>query len=92
MTNLSDAHLDALANLQRKARGRQVYWINIADARALVDFGLALKTRQGWALTPAGEAQLAQGSQRPLNGATSVTQLRGLRLVVDPTPSHRRDE
>ena len=31
-------------------------WINIADARALTEMGLARRTRGGWEITPQGLA------------------------------------
>lgn len=89
---LSSVHLDALANLHRKSRGGEVDWINIADARALVEFGLAVKTRQGWAITPAGEARLTQDASSPQKERASIAPLRSLRLVADTPPSNRRDE
>ncbi len=50
----------ALGNLSRKKAGEQVDWINIADARALTDLGFAERNGGGWAITPAGVAELAR--------------------------------
>jgi hypothetical protein len=46
----------ALENLHRKKNGLAVDWINIADARALTELGLAVRSHQGWSITEAGEA------------------------------------
>ena len=56
---LSAGQLVALRNLSRKKAGEQVDWINIADARALTDLGLAERTGGGWTITQAGVAELA---------------------------------
>jgi hypothetical protein len=50
--------LVALENLGRKKAGLEVDWINIADARALTDLGLAERTQSGWVITAAGAAAL----------------------------------
>ena len=57
--DLSAGQLAALHNLARKAAGDDVDYINIADARALTDRGLAMRSRQGWILTPDGIAKAA---------------------------------
>jgi hypothetical protein len=44
---LSDRLIGALENLSDKKAGKQVGWINIADARALTDLGLAKRSREG---------------------------------------------
>ncbi len=51
---LSPGQLAALENLSRKKAGEVVDWINIADARALTELGLAERNREGWQITPAG--------------------------------------
>ncbi len=56
---LPDRLLAALDNLARKKAGADVDWINIADARALTDRGLAQRSREGWDITAAGLAALA---------------------------------
>ena len=55
---LSDGQLTALRNLAAKKGGSAVDWINIADARALTELGLAERNREGWIITQAGEAAL----------------------------------
>ena len=55
---LSAPLLAALDNLGRKKAGQEVDWINIADARALTDLGLAERTGAGWIITAAGAAAL----------------------------------
>lgn len=57
---LSPSQLVALKNLARKKAGDAVDWINIADARALTDLGLAERTGGGWVITSAGVAALAE--------------------------------
>ncbi len=52
---LSVPLLAALENLHRKKIGLAVDWINIADARALTDLGLAVRSHQGWSITEAGQ-------------------------------------
>ncbi|PLR27698.1 hypothetical protein SGCZBJ_04870 [Caulobacter zeae] len=53
-------HVAALRNLARKKLGHDVDWINISDARALTDQGLAERGRTGWVITRAGEAALSE--------------------------------
>lgn len=60
MDDLTDGQLDALRNLARKRAGEAVAFVNIADARALVDLGLAQRSREGWDITAAGSALLAR--------------------------------
>lgn len=56
---LSEGQLTALRNLSLKRAGKPVDFINIADARALTELGLAVRSREGWEITAAGEAALA---------------------------------
>jgi hypothetical protein len=49
----------ALENLAGKKAGKDVGWINIADARALTDLGLAERSREGWDITAAGLSAFA---------------------------------
>jgi hypothetical protein len=64
--SLSAPLLAALDNLGRKKAGQDVDWINIADARALTDLGLAERTGGGWIITAAGSAALeALAAGRP---------------------------
>ena len=55
---LSAGQLTALRNLASKQAGGDVDWINIADARALTELGLAERSREGWKITPAGAETL----------------------------------
>ncbi len=48
----------ALRNLAAKLAGEEVGWINIADARALSELGLAERNREGWRITDEGKAAL----------------------------------
>lgn len=57
---LSAPLLAALQNLERKRAGLEVEWINIADARASTDLGLAKRTQSGWVITEAGASALAR--------------------------------
>lgn len=56
---LSNRQRNALANLARKQDGKEVDWINIADARRLAELGWAERTRSGWKITGAGLSALA---------------------------------
>lgn len=60
MTDLTDGQLNALRNLRRKKQGEEVPFINIADARALTELGLAERSREGWGITAAGAAFLVR--------------------------------
>lgn len=60
MDDLSPSQLLALKNLSQKRDGQDVGFINIADARALTDLGLAERSREGWDITAAGAALLAR--------------------------------
>ena len=57
---LSDGQLVALRNLSKKKAGAIVGWIDIAEARALTDLGLAARTAGGWRITPEGEERLTR--------------------------------
>jgi hypothetical protein len=54
--DLTDGQLEALRNLARKGEGETVPFINIADARALTELGLARRSREGWDMTAEGRA------------------------------------
>jgi hypothetical protein len=64
----------ALENLADKKAGKEVDWINIADARALTELGFAERSREGWDITSSGAAALAASS----------------RGDTDPSPPDRR--
>jgi hypothetical protein len=54
-----------------------VAFINIADARALTELGLAARTQQGWVITPHGVELLSgeDGSSPSPRSPTSITRL-----------------
>jgi hypothetical protein len=56
---LSPGQITALRNLSRKKFGEDVDWINIGDARALTDLGLAERGPAGWIITKTGAALLS---------------------------------
>lgn len=60
MDDLTDGQRDALQELSRKRDGQHVPFINIADARALTDLGLAERSQEGWDITAAGAALLVR--------------------------------
>lgn len=66
---ITDKQLCALHNLADKEAGGAVDFINIADARALTELGLARRTPGGWQITTEGAAliknPLPQGTMRP---------------------------
>ena len=59
MPELTESQQHALRNLARKKGGDAVPFVNIADARALTELGLASRTREGWEITAEGSAFLA---------------------------------
>jgi hypothetical protein len=64
MDGLTSDQLEALRDLARKQAGESVGFVNIADARALTDMGLAHRIRSGWEITPEGSALLASLGER----------------------------
>ena len=58
--DLTPNQRQALANLARKAAGEAVDWINISDARALTELGLAERSREGWKITDLGAQALVE--------------------------------
>jgi hypothetical protein len=62
MDDLSPGQLNALRNLGQKSTGVTTVFVNIADARALTELGLATRSRQGWDITAAGAAYLARNA------------------------------
>ena len=62
---LTDGQLHALKNLARKRGGEEVPFINIADARALTELGLAARSQEGWDITAEGSALLARLAAPP---------------------------
>jgi len=71
---LSAGQLIALRNLARKQAGEAVDWINIADARALTELGLADRNSEGWRITAAG--------------ALALTTMVDSGAVEDPAPTN----
>ena len=65
MDDLTTGQLETLQKLARKKAGEAVGYVNIANARALTDLGLAQRSREGWDITPAGTALLARRSGPP---------------------------
>lgn len=61
---LSAGQLSVLSDLRDKKAGKEVDWVNIADARVLTELGLAERNREGWIITAAGEAALEILSER----------------------------
>jgi len=51
---LSDDQLVALHKLADKQAGATIGWINISDASALTELGLARRNRAGWEITQVG--------------------------------------
>ena len=60
MDDLTSGQIEALQDLARKRDGESVPFVNIADARALTELGMAERSREGWDITPAGAALLAR--------------------------------
>ena len=60
MNDLTSGQIEALRDLARKRDGESVPFVNIADARALTELGMAERSREGWNITPAGAALLAR--------------------------------
>ncbi len=50
----------ALRQLSRKTAGEEVGWTDIAAAAELTALGLAIRTHQGWRITPLGEEALTR--------------------------------
>ena len=57
--SISGPRLEALQNSHKKQLGHDVGFTNIAEAQALTNLGLALRTAQGWQITDAGAKLLA---------------------------------
>ncbi|MFC3076572.1 hypothetical protein ACFODL_00575 [Phenylobacterium terrae] len=65
MSDLTEGQLHALRNLARKHAGEAVPFVNISDARRLTELGLAVRSQEGWSITPEGSALLAAASGPP---------------------------
>lgn len=81
---ISDKELAALHNLADKQAGQDVDWINIADARALTELGLARRNRGGWEITPEGLA-LVKGPAAVLAAVPPAD------LHAQPTSANERE-
>jgi hypothetical protein len=87
---LTARELEALRLLERKHSGDPVAFINISDARALTELGLATRSRQGWDITADGVARLRSEPETakpddppaPERGATIVGRWRYLRALL----------
>lgn len=60
MTSLTPTEEAALRSLAAKRGGRDIPFLNIADAQHLTELGFAVRSRQGWDITDAGAAYLAR--------------------------------
>jgi hypothetical protein len=58
MPELTEGELHALRNLAEKSAGNVTPFLRIADAQRLTELGLAIRSQQGWDITPAGGAYL----------------------------------
>lgn len=65
MSDLTEGQLHALRNLARKHTGEAVPFVNISDARRLTELGLAVRSQEGWSITPEGAALLAADAAPP---------------------------
>ena len=63
----------ALENLARKAKGEDVGWINIADARALAEKGLCARDRQGWRISDEGKRVVGETASEPNDSELAPT-------------------
>lgn len=100
--DLTGPELHALELLALKKAGRPVAFVKIAAARTLCDAGLAVRSQEGWDITPLGSAVFASRSARPaasapveplrpghLEGAASMRIRCGFTIAYDcpaPTP------
>lgn len=75
--SLTGRQLHALRNLADKRLGNITAFVNIADARHLTELGLAIRSRQGWDITPAGLACLAVADGVRISDGSTVTDLHG---------------
>lgn len=57
---LTEGQLVALRNLARKNAGDATAFVNISDCQHLTELGFAMRSRQGWEITPEGSAHLAR--------------------------------
>jgi hypothetical protein len=69
MDHLTDLEISTLKNIAEKHNGAVTQFVNIATAQHLTELGLAIRTRQGWDITDAGMARLAELTGR---GPTAI--------------------
>jgi len=69
MIHLTEVEISSLKNMAQKRNGAVTQFLNIASAQRLTELGLAVRTRQGWDITDAGMARLAEPMGR---GPTAV--------------------
>jgi hypothetical protein len=65
MNDLTDLELHTLELLARKQAGDAIAFVNIGAARALSELGLAVRSREGWDITPEGSSELARRAGPP---------------------------
>jgi hypothetical protein len=70
MDELTTGQRHALEQLARKKAGEAIPFVNISDARALTELGLAERSREGWDITAEGSALHARLS--PLKSDTAA--------------------
>jgi transglutaminase-like putative cysteine protease len=64
--NITDLELHTLELLAQKKAGQAVAFVKIAAARTLCDAGLAVRSHEGWDITPLGSAVFAASrAERP---------------------------
>lgn len=84
---ISDKEMAALVNLADKQAGKDVDWINIADARALTELGLARRNRGGWEITQQGFAEIKARA----GGLTLVAQSDAQGLQAAPETANEQE-
>ena len=66
MDELTGGELETLQHMADKKAGGVAPFMNIRNARALTELGLAERSREGWDITPAGLATLARRAGPPV--------------------------
>ncbi|MFZ5685676.1 MAG: transglutaminase-like domain-containing protein [Pseudomonadota bacterium] len=65
LDGLTDLELHTLELLAQKKAGQEVAFVKIAAARTLCDAGLAVRSHEGWDITPLGSAVFASRAVPP---------------------------
>lgn len=65
MPDMTEGQQRALRNLAEGRAGGISPFVNIADAQHLTELGFAVRTRQGWEITPAGLSHVKAMGQPP---------------------------